>query len=166
MEEIHLLVESLIMLSKEEQKQRNIAFWTRFKSLVGKHRSDNGQKITWVNYPTGTKQLYVRLTVNQKLVRFAVEIQDNDIEIRNLIWEQFLELKKVWTTEMGSKGEWDNNAYNQAGQPIHRIAWTLEGVNMFDKNQEKEIIQFLIEKLRAFDRFYNHYGELIIHLLK
>src|SRR5699024_5481083 len=113
------------MRSREEKRAINTAFWTRFKAEAGKIKGANGQKMKWVNYPTGVKQLYIRLTANDHKAGFFIEIQDKDASIRLLLWEQFIELRKVLEKEMGENGEWDKQAHNEAGFPIYRIAWSL-----------------------------------------
>lgn len=154
------------MLSKEEQKQLNTAFWTRFKAQAGKHKGVDGKKRTWVNYPTHVKQLYIRLFVDNKKARFSIDIQDKDASIRVLLWEQFLELKTVLKTEMGTEGKWERTAFNDAGLAICRISWTLENVNYHSKSEQQKIISFFIDKLISFDRFYSTYGEILIQLMK
>lgn len=154
------------MLSKEERKELNTAFWTRFKAQAGKNKGADGSKITWVNYPTHVKQLYIRLFVDTKMARFSIEIQDKDSSIRDLLWDQFVELKKVMENEIGTQGGWEKNAFNDAGFPICRIYWTLEGVNYANKKDQQKIIRFFLDHLLPFDRFYSTYGDILIELMK
>lgn len=154
------------MLSKEERKALHTAFWTKFKAQAGKNLSASGKRIKWVNYPTQVKQLFIRLSIQDKTARFAIEIQDKDEEIRKLIWEQFKELKKVLENEMKAPGDWQNTAYNDADQIICRIAWSLPDVSLNNKKDQQKIIQFFIEYSLRFDRFYSEYGDIIIHLAK
>src|SRR5690554_5333928 len=131
------------MFSKEERKTLNTEFWTRFKEKAGINKGANGKRINWVNYPIGVKQIHVRLHADTEISRFSIEIQDKDESIRLLVWEQFEELKKVLEQEMLVPGTWEKHEYNIAGQPISRISWTLEQVNMYKKEDRQKIYDFL-----------------------
>ncbi|PKR80474.1 hypothetical protein CW751_08845 [Brumimicrobium salinarum] len=154
------------MLSKEERKLMNQVFWTRFKEQAGIFKGENGNKINWVNYPTRLKPLYIRLTVDKTCARFSIEIQDKDEGIRDIIWEQMIELKKVLETEMGTYGEWEKIQFNLSNQPISRISWIKEDINIYHKEDHQKAYDFLIDTLRRFDRFYNTYGDILIGLVK
>lgn len=154
------------MFSKEERKEKNTAFWKAFKDFSKKHQSTEGRRVNWVNYPTFVKPLYIRLHTDQNTARFSIEIQDKDDGIRNLIWEQFTELKKVLEAEMPSEGKWKINAENTANQEVGRIYWEIKGVNMYNLGDHKKIFNFLMNHLLGFDRFYAVYKEVIIGLIR
>lgn len=154
------------MFSKEELKEKNTTFWNAFKAISKKHQSSEGRRINWVNYPTHVKPLYIRLHADQNTARFSIEIQDKDEGIRNLICEQFTELKKVLEAEMPRKGNWIENAENSAHQEIGRIYWEINGVNMYTLKDHKKIFNFLMEHLLGFDRFYAVYKEIVIGLIR
>lgn len=154
------------MFSKEEQKSLNAAFWTRFKEQAGVNKSASGKRVNWVNYPTHLKQLYVRLHADTEIARLSIDVQAKDEGIRLLIWEQMTELRKVLENEMITPGLWEETAENSAGQTISRISWTLEGVNMYNKEDQQKIFDFLIPLLIGFDRFYSTYDEVLIGLVR
>lgn len=154
------------MFSKEERKAVNADFWTRFKEKAGVNKGENGKRINWVNYPTHLKQIYVRLHADTEIARFSIDIQDKDEGVRLLIWEQFEELKKVLEQEMIIPGVWEEAAFNTVGQPIFRISWTLENVNMYEKEDQHKIYDFFILLLIRFDRFYSTYDEVLIGLIR
>ena len=154
------------MFSKEERKAVNSAFWTRFKEKAGVNKSVTGKRINWVNYPTHLKQIYVRLHADTELARFSIDIQDKDEGVRMLIWEQFGELRKVLEKEMIIPGVWEEKSFNSLGQPISKISWTLEDVNMYTKEDQHKIYDFFILLLVRFDRFYSEYDEVLIGLIR
>tara|TARA_B100000508_G_scaffold24343_1_gene17488 strand:- start:18593 stop:19057 length:465 start_codon:yes stop_codon:yes gene_type:complete len=154
------------MFSKEERKAIHTSFWKRFKSKATQHKNAEGKRINWLNYPTKLKQIYIRLHADNNLARFSIEIQDKDPGIRDLIWEQFEELKKVLENEMPATGVWNKNAFNAANQPIYRISWEIENVNMYDRKDEEKIFNFFIDHLHGFDRFYVDFREVLFGLLK
>lgn len=154
------------MFSKEERKEIHQAFWKRFKSHAAKNRNAEGKRINWLNYPTNLKQIYVRLHADNKCARFSIDIQDKDEGIRDLIWEQFSELKKVLENEMPDSGIWNTMAFNLANQPIYRISWELKDVNMYNSDDEKQIFDFFVKHIQGFDRFYVEFREVLFGLLK
>src|SRR5690554_1618000 len=154
------------MFSKEERKAVNASFWTRYKEKAGVNKGANGKRINWVNYPTHLKQIYIRLYADTELARFSIDIQDKNEGVRSLIWEQFTELKKVLDQEMQLPALWEENAFNSANQPISRISWTLENVNMYTKEDQHKIYDFFILHSVRFDRFYSTYDEVLIGLLR
>ncbi len=154
------------MFSKEERKNIHQAFWKRFKSKVSNEKNAEGKRINWLNYPTKLKQIYVRLQADNKTAQFSIDIQDKDEGIRDLIWEQLTELKKVLELEMPADGIWSKEAYNAAGQHIYRISWKINNVNMYESLDEEQIFSFFHKHLKGFDRFYVEFREVLFGLLK
>lgn len=154
------------MLSKEERKEFNNYFWGKFKTYSNKQKGADGRRKNWASYPTNVKQVFIRLTVDDRTARFSIEIQDKDDEIRDLVWEQFTELKKVLEDEMLTPGIWEKEAMNVARQPIGRISWILEDVSMYKEEDHQKIFEFFLQHLVRFDQFYNTYNEILYALLK
>ncbi|MDX1652092.1 MAG: DUF4268 domain-containing protein [Brumimicrobium sp.] len=153
------------MYSKEERKAIHTAYWNRFRSFVSSMRSSSGRKTNWLNYPTRLKEIHVRLDVNNQRARFSVDIQSTDEGVRALIWEQFLELRKVFEKEMKTPGVWSAKEFNTAGQEICSIYWDLNDVNMYEPKDEKKVFGFFRERLKNFDRFYEEYNEILFGLI-
>lgn len=154
------------MLSREERTEINKRFWKKFKTFSRKFKNSEDKVINWVNYPTFIKQLYVRLNFNHQIAQFSIEIQDKDEGIRQIIWEQFTELKKVMLDEMESDGVWEEKAFNDAGQSISRISWSLEDVSILQEEDELKVMNFFMDRLTRFDRFYQVYNEILFALVK
>lgn len=158
------------MFTKEERKAVHEAFWMRFKKHIKKVEkqqfiNSNHRKINWINYPTGVKEIYIRLDINQKQAKFSIDFQSKDPEILNLIWEQMQELKVVFENEMGTTGTWDEHATNKANQAIKSIYWTLPNVSIYNPKDEAEIFIFFQSKLFNFHKFYDEFNEVFFGLL-
>ncbi len=154
------------MFTKEERKAFNEAYWKEFRSYIRNTPNSNGSKINWLNYPTETKLLYIRLSVDSKKAEFSVDIQSKDDGIRSIIWEQLLELKVVLESEMPSEGTWIEERLNQARQPISSIIWELSNVSQFKSDDKKHIFTFFEKHLIRFDAFYQEYKDIILNLIK
>ncbi len=133
---------------------------------MGKHRSVSGKKVKWANYKTGVNDIYLRLHCDNKKAVISFDIQHRDEGIRELFLEQFMELRGVFHSELGEEWDWDPEAYTETGQPIVRISKTRNGVNIFNKNDWKEIFEFFEPRLVAFDSFWTEFNEIFITLAR
>lgn len=154
------------MLSKQELKDKNIQFWTDFKSYMSKHKSTTGRRINWINYPTEIKFIFLRLEVDKFGARICFDIQAKDSSVREIIWEQMEELKKVMESSMGEDGTWNFNYSTTKISSFSRIKWELDTVNYFRESDEEPIFKFFEEKLIAFDEFYQDFKDILILLVK
>ena len=154
------------MLTKQELKDKNIQFWTDFKSYMSKHKSTTGRRINWINYPTEIKFIFLRLEVDKFGARICFDIQAKDQVVREIIWEQMEELKKVMESSMGEDGSWNYNFSTIEISSFSRIKWELDSVNIFRDSDQVVIFEFLEGKLIAFDEFYQNFKDIIILLVK
>lgn len=154
------------MFSKEELKNYNIQFWAEFKQRMSQHRGVSGKKVNWLNYRTHLQNVYVRLETANKACKFCFDIQFKDDSIREIVWEQMGELKKLLTSEMGSEGNWIEDYSSGTIKSMCRIEWTLENTNYLTASNKEKIYDFFEDKLLRFDRFYDTYGEILYHLVK
>ena len=152
------------MLSREEQKQINSAFWDGFKEFTKKIKSSNGRRINWLSYPSDVKDVYIRLHAGTKESSVFFDIQPKDTGVRAIIWEQMTELKKVMESTMQLKGEWIENVILPDGRAISRISWSRSGLNYLNKADHAEIYTFLRDTIVAFDSFYQEFKEILINL--
>jgi len=152
------------MVSKEELKHKNIAFWEQFRKSMKNSRSVNGRQMNWINYPSDVKDIYIRMEVDAKGARLCFDIQPKDDEIRSVIWEQMTELKKIMLDTMGVEAEWNEKSHNWNGRLISRIKWEDNTLNFFKEEDIPKINDFLKDKLIRFDSFYQEFKEILINL--
>lgn len=155
------------MLSKEEKKAINQEFWSDFKTYMRPHQSSNGRRVNWLNYPTDIKCIYLRLEADKFGARINFDIQPKDKGIREIIWEQMEELKKVMTDSMnGDVGNWNFEYSTKDVDSFSRISWELEGVNYYVLADREKIFTFFKEKLIPLDTFYQNFKDILILLVK
>lgn len=152
------------MLSREEQKQINSAFWNGFKDFTKKIKSSNGRRINWLSYPSDVKDVYIRLHADTKCAGLYFDIQTKDAGVRDIIWEQMTELRKIMESTMGISGEWIQQLHLNDGRTIARISWEKAGLNYLNKEDQQEIYAFLKDTIVAFDSFYQEFKEILINL--
>jgi hypothetical protein len=154
------------MLTKEESTEFNRQFWGEFhKSMRGK-KSANGRSISWLNYPTDVKNAYLRMKVDKNSAVLQYDVQFKDPEVREIVWEQLNELKKIMEETMGLKGTWNPEVNTQEGLIVSRISWELSGVNLYKKEDHPKIYCFFEEHLLKFDVFYQEFKEILIQLVR
>ncbi|MGB0933627.1 MAG: DUF4268 domain-containing protein [Lishizhenia sp.] len=154
------------MFSKEELRNRKALFWNEFRAIMTLERSVSGRKVNWINYNSGIKFLFIRLDATSKKATFSIDIQPKDDGIREIVYEQFTELKKVLESEFSQPGIWEEAFVLPSQQEISRIYWELDNVNMFRREDKQKIFDFFKDNLLAFDRFYSEYNEILITLAR
>lgn len=152
------------MLSREQRKAKNEAFWEGFKKLMRKHMSSTGRRINWLHYPTEAKELYVRLEANAHTTALHFDLQARDAGVMAILWEQMGELKTVLNMEMEVEGEWIedleiNNIHT------YRISWSTNEFNYFNEEDIPKMYEFLKEHCIRFDAFYQEYKDILLNLL-
>ena len=152
------------MLKKEEKKEMNERFWKAFKKSMRKAKSTSSKKVNWVNYPTEIKNIYLRLKC-EKTVSVNFDIQHKDDDIRDLIWDQLIELKAVLENSMKHPTKWTKNQYTKEGLCICSISWENDMLSLYKEEDWKEIHHFFKTRLVEFDEFYQEYKDILIHLV-
>lgn len=152
------------MLSKEELKEKNSYFWNEFRKTMNKETSSTGRQINWINYPTGVKDIYIRMEVDSKGAALCFDIQPKNDGIRQILWEQMTELKAIMEAEMGIKADWNEESHFWNDRLISRIKWENKSLNYFNEEDIPLIIDFLKDKLKRFDKFYQEYKDIIVNL--
>lgn len=152
------------MISKEELKEKNTAFWNEFRKVMNNETSSAGRQVNWINYPTDVKDIYIRMEVDAKGCRLCFDVQPKSDDIRSILWEQMTELKTVMTKEMGIEAIWNEESHFWNGRLISRIKWENNDLNFFNEEDVPKIIDFLRDKLIRFDKFYQEYKDIIVNL--
>lgn len=152
------------MYTREELKTIRTAFWNDFKSYMSKHKSSNGRRMNWLNYPSEVPFIFIRLDADAKGARFLFDIQAKDEGVRAIIWEQMYELKNVLEAEMGTEGVWQENCSSPAVAQFNRIFWERNDLNFFNPDDKKAIFAFFEDRLVHFDVFYQDFKDILTNL--
>lgn len=151
------------MFKKEELKALKTAFWADFRNHMSGHRSVNGRKMNWLNYPSEIEFIYIRVDADGKGARFTLDIQAKDEGVRAIVWEQLYELKTLLEAEMGP-GIWLEDHHTAHVAHMHRILWERTDLNFFDPSHKTAIFAFLEDRLLHFDAFYQEFKDILINL--
>jgi len=143
------------MYSKEEAFQIRKKFWTSFGQYMKLQKSIGGQTTNWVNYKTGIKDLHFKTDVDNKSAWVAINMIQKDMEIQELMYEQFEEFQLLFDSYFESPWNWQKGIYDPQGNRISKIEIRLENVSIFRENDWPAIIRFLKDNLLRLDEFWN-----------
>ena len=144
------------MFKRDEASRIREEFWTSFGRYMNPIPSAEGMKINWINYRTAIKDIYFRMDVNQKHAIICIAIEHTDPGIRELYFEQFLELKELLHTALEEEWEWQLHANVAEDKIVSRIYKEMSGVSVFNKDQWPDLISFFKPRIIALDGFWEN----------
>lgn len=144
------------MYSKQEAAQRKQEFWTAFGLYLSPVLSAEGEKINWVNYKTGEKNIAFRMQADNRKASIGIELTHKDKEIQQLYFEQFRELKRFLLDAVGEEWEWRLHTTDEHGRTVSRIYTEKEEVSIFKKEDWPELISFFKQRMIALDEFWSN----------
>jgi hypothetical protein len=143
------------MYKKEEASRLKQAFWTTFGQYMAPVLSSEGERVNWINYKTGVRDVYFRMEADQKRASIAIEMTHKDRGIRELYFEQLKELKTILHKTLEEEWNWELNATDEFGKTISCVGTEITGVNVFDKETWPELIQFFKPRIIKLDEFWS-----------
>jgi hypothetical protein len=144
------------MYSKQEAAQLKKEFWTVFGQYMTPVLSAEGEKVSWVNYKTGEKNIAFRMDAGNKKAVIAIELSHGDAGIQQLYFEQFLQLKKIFEATAGGEWTWQLHGTDEYGRTVSRIYRELSPVSVFKKEDWPTLISFFKTGILALDEFWSH----------
>ena len=142
------------MYSKQEASILNQQFWTSFGQYMAPVLNAEGEKINWVNYKTGVKNVRFVLTADNKVAKISLELSHKDTASQKQDFEKFLQLRRLFEKIMNEKWQWEQAVKDEYGKTISLIYTTLNNVNVFEKSDWPSIISFFKTRMIALDRFW------------
>jgi hypothetical protein len=141
------------MYSRKEASQVRQEFWTTFGKYMQPVLSSGGEKVNWINYKTGAKNIYFRMHAG-KGASVAIELRHADAILREEYYNRFLELRSLFNNITGEKWTWHKEVKDEHGRIISRIDTTIEEVNVFNKADWPALISFFKPRIIALDGFW------------
>jgi hypothetical protein len=143
------------MYSKQEASQLRQEFWTSFGLYMTPVLSAEGEKINWINYKTGEKNIAFRMHADNKRATIAIELMHKDGEVQELYFEQFLQFKKMFKETIREEWNWQLHALDEHGKTVSRIYAEKGGVSIFQRSDWPELISFFKPRIIALDEFWS-----------
>lgn len=117
--------------------------------------SAEGEKINWVNYKTGEKNIAFRMHADNEAAIIAIELSHKDKEIQLLYFEQLLQFKNLFDATVNEAWEWKQHDYDEYGKVVSRIFIQKTGVSILQKRDWPELISFFKPRIIALDEFWS-----------
>lgn len=142
------------MYSKDQASSIKQAFWTAFGQYMVLQTSSEGHKINWINYKTGIKHLFFKMQADQRSASIMIEISHPDPGMQELLFQQFLDYKKILNDSLGEEWEWELHIQNEHYKLVSRISKKLDGVSIFKQEDWPALISFFKQRIMALDEFW------------
>lgn len=143
------------MYSKQEATKIKQEFWTAFGQYMAPVQSEEGEKISWVNYKTGEKDIAFRMQADNKKASVAIILTHKDPEIQQIYFDQFLQLKNIFITTVGEEWLWQLHTDDDYGRVVSTIATVKEGLSIFKREDWPQLISFFKTSIIALDAFWS-----------
>ncbi|HEX8278721.1 MAG TPA: DUF4268 domain-containing protein [Segetibacter sp.] len=143
------------MFSKQEATQLRKEFWTAFGQYMKPVPSYDGEKVNWLNYKTGEKDVFFKMEADNTMATVAIELVHTDIDIQELYFQQFQQLKAMFENALGDNWTWSLHERDVNGRIISRIFCKLDGISIFNKADWPALISFFKPQMIALDEFWS-----------
>ncbi len=139
------------MFIKQEAQQLKSEFWTAFgKSFPRK----------WLLYDTKIKDFSLKFYADSKKAEVSIDIEMKDPLFRNAYYEKLVSLEDMFEEYLG-KVYFDEFYQMDNGKIISRVWVDKHGVSIYNKDSWRDIFEFYVEKMTAFEKLFYDYEDYI-----
>lgn len=144
------------MYTRGEASTIRQEFWTAFGKYMSPVPSVEGVTVNWINYHTRIRDIHFRMDADPKGASIAITLEHRDTEIRELFFEQFLELKELLHNTLEEEWVWQSNVTLPNGRVVSRISKELTDASIFNKDHWPDLISFFKPRIIALDSFWEN----------
>src|SRR6185295_71381 len=109
------------MYSKQEASLLTQQFWTTFGGYIAPVLSAEGERINWVNYKTGERDIRFIMSADTNAAKISITLSHKDTTLQQLYFDKFMQLKKILHQFTGEEWQWDSLTTGQHGKTISGI---------------------------------------------
>ena len=142
------------MYSRQEAAAIKRKFWTTLGMYMKPVPSAWNERVNWLNYKTGIKDVFFRMHADHKLAIIGIELHHSDAIIRQIFFDHFVAMKKMLHRVLGEEWEWHESMHDENGKPVSLIQTRLTGINIMDEQYWPILISFFKPRLIALDQFW------------
>jgi len=142
------------MYSKQEAAAIKRKFWTTHGMYMKPVPSAWQEKVNWLNYKTGIKDVFFRMHADNKHAKIGIELTHSDPMIRQIFFEHFVAMKAMLHDAIGEPWDWIAETYDEHGKAISLIQTKLIEVNIMEEKYWPDMISFFKPRLIALDAFW------------
>ena len=144
------------MFTREQASLIKQEFWTALGKYMSPIPSSEGLKVNWINYHTHVKDVFFRMDANAKSANISILIQHKDLEMQQLFYEQFLELKDVLHSTLQEEWQWQQLIPDTSGKIVSRIYKEMSGISVLNRDDWPQLISFFKQRMIALDSFWEN----------
>ncbi len=117
--------------------------------------SADGERVNWLNYKTGEKDIFFRMDADNKKATVSIDIAHSDAGIQELYFQQFQQVKGVFENIVGNSWTWVLHTADHTGKIVSRIFCEQIGVSVFNRADWPVLISFFKPRIIALDEFWS-----------
>lgn len=117
--------------------------------------SAEGEKINWINYKTGEKDIFFKMHADNKKASIGIELHHRDAGVQQLYFEQFVELRQILENSLEEEWTWQLHTHDANGKLASKIFTESGGVSIFKKEDWPSLISFFKPRIIALDEFWS-----------
>ena len=142
------------MYSKHEASLLNQEFWTTLGQYMAPIKSFEGEKINWINYKTGVRNIRFVLTAENKVASVTIELTHKDPVAHEAAYEKLILLKAALEQTTGVSWAWEKMITDAHDRLISMISLRKPNVSVLNKSDWPELISFFKNHLVSLDAFW------------
>lgn len=116
--------------------------------------SSEGEKINWINYKTNEKDISFPMEADNSSALIAIELRHTDDDIRQIYFEQFVQLKNIFHESLKEEWNWQFEYRNENGKISSRIFKQITGSSILNREDWPGLISFFKPRIIALDEFW------------
>ena len=143
------------MFSRKEASELRQSFWTTFGQYLQPVLSAEGERINWINYKTGEKDISFRMETGNRAAQIGIVLAHKDEGLRQLYYEQFVQLRSALEAHTKEEWVWQPEYYDEYGGVTGRIYLEQEDLLVLRRSDWPALISFFKPRIIALDAFWS-----------
>lgn len=143
------------MYNRAEASQMRQAFWTAFGHYMAPQLSAEGERVNWINYKTGEKNIHFKMQAGTEAATIGIELNHADTDLQQIYFEQFKQYKKALYQQLNEEWTWQLHITGESEKIISKIFTQRTPVNIMKREDWPQAISFLKPRIIALDAFWS-----------
>ena len=145
------------MYSKQEASFLNQKFWTSLGQYLAPILSAEGEKINWINYKTGEKDIRFLMVAENIQAKISITFSHKDTDLQKIYVEKMLQLKNTLHQFLPEQWQWNLLWSDSNGRVVSEIYTSIQNLSVLDSTDWPIMISFFKERIIALDKFWCEY---------
>jgi hypothetical protein len=142
------------MLSKEEEKQLRLEFWSEFDNFSIRKKKKLHKPLKWIMNNTGIKQLKLKFDFDEKRAIVGMDVETRNLDKRIDVYGKLEQLKNVFETAMHQPLTWELEYTLPTGKSISRTFLELPDVSIYNKEDWPAVMDFFYKNMAILEKVF------------